>query len=551
MHHRIEALGGDVAGGKHWPSQQLVSDRNAAEFPAVENIGNVVKAIEGMSTPRKDADRGSVPLMTGGGGGGSAAAPHEEGRTAVALEDPEQQYLKLLAAEVKSGGLEEQQQGDSRVAMEGGESMQKTPGLQLEAQTAQQLMSLLGLRGTAMPTQENSGAHEQVQAGGPHQQVHSMPSSHERDMAMLQQQLAGLGQLGGPSQQQTGFGFGPLMGNPTAQQTPLVPPSTYSGTSDMKQTAVVDCPKRMVGRVIGKGGETIKALQQYTGAMIQIDQSTDPTRVTIAGSPRSLYLAVSMVTDIVRGTFKGFAMLRQIAMATTAQHSMGNVGQTPPQPMYVQGYGFVPPSQALGATGVGASLEDLSSLGRLRAPSPQGPITPPVTPLRSPEQEAALVSMLTQQMKQGQMRTSGGNLQQDAIISQLLQKAGMQQQRGPSSLHPSQYDTMQASTSQQFAAGAQHQYNVPQMTQPLDFAAHLGMGQSVEPSFFSVQQEQSSQGQGAQDAPDVQAFIPGITQPATSASLHIAQSSTLFETNRKAMSEIPSKDGSPTLPADE
>jgi hypothetical protein len=36
-----------------------------------------------------------------------------------------------------------------------------------------------------------------------------------------------------------------------------------------KQTAVVECPKSMVGRVIGKGGETIKALQQYTGAMIQ------------------------------------------------------------------------------------------------------------------------------------------------------------------------------------------------------------------------------------------------------------------------------------------
>ena len=37
-----------------------------------------------------------------------------------------------------------------------------------------------------------------------------------------------------------------------------------------KQTAVVECPKSMVGRVIGKGGETIKSLQQYTGAMIQV-----------------------------------------------------------------------------------------------------------------------------------------------------------------------------------------------------------------------------------------------------------------------------------------
>jgi hypothetical protein len=32
-------------------------------------------------------------------------------------------------------------------------------------------------------------------------------------------------------------------------------------------------PRSMVGRVIGKNGETIKALQTYTGALIQIDQT--------------------------------------------------------------------------------------------------------------------------------------------------------------------------------------------------------------------------------------------------------------------------------------
>lgn len=63
----------------------------------------------------------------------------------------------------------------------------------------------------------------------------------------------------------------------------------------LSQTAVVACPRNMVGRVIGKGGETIKALQQYTGAIIQIDQSQDPTRVTIAGDVDSLKLAVSMI----------------------------------------------------------------------------------------------------------------------------------------------------------------------------------------------------------------------------------------------------------------
>lgn len=47
--------------------------------------------------------------------------------------------------------------------------------------------------------------------------------------------------------------------------------------------------------MIGKNGETIKALQQFTGAQIQIDQRCDPTRVSIAGSPKALRVAASMV----------------------------------------------------------------------------------------------------------------------------------------------------------------------------------------------------------------------------------------------------------------
>jgi len=79
-----------------------------------------------------------------------------------------------------------------------------------------------------------------------------------------------------------------------------------------RATTTVECPKSMVGRVIGKNGETIKALQSYSGALIQIDQTVEPTKVTISGTPHSLSLAVSMVTDIVKGTFKGFALLRQV-----------------------------------------------------------------------------------------------------------------------------------------------------------------------------------------------------------------------------------------------
>jgi hypothetical protein len=164
------------------------------------------------------------------------------------------------------------------------------------------------------------------------------------------------------------------------------------GQSQLKRaTATVDCPKSMVGRVIGKSGETIKALQTYTGALIQasiwwpwlvlgslevyaapqndfqypfescyrfgplseattalilqIDQTVEPTKVTISGTPHSLSLAVSMVTDIVKGTFKGFALLRQITNPGGARPvPLGNP-MAQPRPVYAPGYGLIPPSQ--------------------------------------------------------------------------------------------------------------------------------------------------------------------------------------------------------------
>ncbi|KAK9838469.1 hypothetical protein WJX81_001106 [Elliptochloris bilobata] len=112
----------------------------------------------------------------------------------------------------------------------------------------------------------------------------------------------------------------------------------------LQQTEVVLCPRSMIGRVIGKNGETIKALQAFTGAMIQIDQSTDPTKVTIAGEAHSLRTAVDMVTDIVAGNFKGFALLRQLALSAP-ENQAGSTSSSPPKPMYIRGYGIVPPTQ--------------------------------------------------------------------------------------------------------------------------------------------------------------------------------------------------------------
>jgi hypothetical protein len=154
------------------------------------------------------------------------------------------------------------------------------------------------------------------------------------------------------------------------------------------QTAIVDCPKAKVGRVIGKAGSTIKALQNYTGAMIQIDQSHDPTRVTVCGTPQSLSLAVSMIQDIVDGHFKGFAMLRQVTgskdsppatpRATPAEQ--GIFGQ---QPVYVEGYGFVPPSQLFNSEVLLQSLATLQLQDKSTPGTPIGSGLAPGTPTGS------------------------------------------------------------------------------------------------------------------------------------------------------------------------
>lgn len=42
---------------------------------------------------------------------------------------------------------------------------------------------------------------------------------------------------------------------------------------DDEVSEYIDCPSPLVGKLIGKGGETIQAIQNSTGTRIQIDQS--------------------------------------------------------------------------------------------------------------------------------------------------------------------------------------------------------------------------------------------------------------------------------------
>jgi polyribonucleotide nucleotidyltransferase len=61
----------------------------------------------------------------------------------------------------------------------------------------------------------------------------------------------------------------------------------------------------MVGRVIGKQGDTIKQLQRNTGANVQIDQSADPCIITITGQTANINNAVRDINNIINDTGAG------------------------------------------------------------------------------------------------------------------------------------------------------------------------------------------------------------------------------------------------------
>ena len=67
------------------------------------------------------------------------------------------------------------------------------------------------------------------------------------------------------------------------------------------QSDVMTAPKSIIGRIIGRGGETIKQIQKTSGATVQIDQSGDPCHISIGGQQHAVEQAKFFITEITNG----------------------------------------------------------------------------------------------------------------------------------------------------------------------------------------------------------------------------------------------------------
>lgn len=66
----------------------------------------------------------------------------------------------------------------------------------------------------------------------------------------------------------------------------------------------VECPQGIVGRVIGRGGETIRALQQASQAHIVVDQNYPeghPRKVIVSGRQDAVERAEKMIRELITG----------------------------------------------------------------------------------------------------------------------------------------------------------------------------------------------------------------------------------------------------------
>lgn len=129
---------------------------------------------------------------------------------------------------------------------------------------------------------------------------------------------------------------------------------TFGSGGDAKQ--IVEVPKAVVGKIIGKGGETITSMQRRSGARMNVDQNVPagaPNKVMISGPPQAVQMAMQLLNEIVPvggAGMGGAGMMGGGMMSAGPQAGMmmggaygGMSGMAQPQQMGM--YGSMPQQQ--------------------------------------------------------------------------------------------------------------------------------------------------------------------------------------------------------------
>eukprot|EP00124_Ichthyophonus_hoferi_P001540 Ihof_evm10s82 gene=Ihof_evmTU10s82 len=94
-------------------------------------------------------------------------------------------------------------------------------------------------------------------------------------------------------------------------------PPSHSGFSDDEDSkhdssshgdnSIMDVPAHMAGLIIGRGGETIRRIQDQSGARVQItpESNTPNRRISITGTPANIARARDLISDVMEGERRG------------------------------------------------------------------------------------------------------------------------------------------------------------------------------------------------------------------------------------------------------
>jgi len=105
-------------------------------------------------------------------------------------------------------------------------------------------------------------------------------------------------------------------------------PTTPEAHERRQRRETVPCPQSLVGRLIGKQGETIKDLQRRSGARIQIDQNFPeghPRLVTIEGDAQSVQSGVELVTALIGNSPAAIGLAGNLATFECPKNLVGRV----------------------------------------------------------------------------------------------------------------------------------------------------------------------------------------------------------------------------------